>query len=244
MRPLTQDNCVFQRVEKKYLLTLDQKRRLLERIGPRLEEDRYGKSTVCSLYLDTADSLLIRNSLDGGTYKEKLRLRCYGTPGPDSLVFLEIKKKFQGVVYKRRAAMTLTQAEGYLDRGVKPFESQIMSEIDYAMIRYRRPKPVVAICCEREAFCAREQPGLRLTFDSGIRCRTEALRLEDGAWGQPILGPDQVLLEVKTGLAMPLWLTRALDENGIYPTSFSKYGTAYCGLSRRQKGEQTHVCNS
>ena len=88
----------FQRVEKKYLITAEQKAALLECIGQSLVPDSYGKSTVCSLYLDTPSWRRIRNSIHAGAYKEKLRLRSYGTPNPESLVFLKIKKKYKGVV--------------------------------------------------------------------------------------------------------------------------------------------------
>ena len=118
------DICIFRRVEKKYLITEERRRELMDRIGERLCRDEYGQSTVCSLYLDTPDFRLIRNSIDATTYKEKLRLRSYGTPGSDSRVFLELKKKYRGVVYKRRLAVTYRQAEVYLRSGIKPFDSQ------------------------------------------------------------------------------------------------------------------------
>ena len=219
--------CIFKRVEKKYLLTEAQYERLLSRIGPHLRPDEYGRSTVVSLYLDTPDRRIIRSSIEAVDYKEKLRLRCYGTASPDSTVFLELKKKFGGVVYKRRAAMRLTEAEGYLQRGVKPFESQILSEIDWAMQLYGRPQPATLIACEREAWFDEEHPDLRLTFDRNIRYRETELRLERGAAGRTLLPAETVLLEIKTAGAMPLWLAAALDAEGILPGSFSKYGTAY-----------------
>ena len=122
--------CNFKRIEKKYLLSEIQYEALFRRIGSHLKPDEYGRSAVMSLYLDTPDYRIIRHSIEAADYKEKLRLRSYGTASADSTVFLELKKKFGGVVYKRRAAMTLTEAERYLRTGVKPFESQIMSEID------------------------------------------------------------------------------------------------------------------
>ena len=112
------DICIFRRIEKKYLICGAQRRELMDRIGERLAPDAYGESTVSSLYLDTPDWLMIRNSIDATTYKEKLRVRSYGTPGPDSRVFLEMKKKFKGVVYKRRVALTERQAEAYLRSGI------------------------------------------------------------------------------------------------------------------------------
>ncbi len=223
---------VFQRVEKKYRMTLDLRDRFLAEIGDYLEPDEYGKSTVCSLYLDTPDRRLIRESIDAKgfekpAYKEKLRMRSYGTPNDDTKVFLEIKKKYKGVVYKRRVRVPLRKAKIYLNGGEKPTESQIMEEIDWAMHYYGAMGPAMLIACEREAYTVRDNPQLRLTFDTGIRYREFDLDLALGHEGTKLLPDDIVLMEVKTGGAMPLWLAHALDKYQIYPTSFSKYGTAH-----------------
>lgn len=247
---MSQELCIFKRIEKKYLLTCEQKAGLLAHIGGQLEPDPHGRSTICSLYLDTPDHLLIRNSLDARSYKEKLRLRSYGVPQDDTRVFLEIKKKYKGVVYKRRAAMTLAQAETYLDCGVKPYESQIMAELDYAMRFYRYPKPAMLVAYEREAYFVRGLPNLRLTFDTGVRYRTARLLPPDGADGKQLLPDDAVLLEIKTDGAMPVSFARALGVCGILPASFSKYGTAYRDWQSRSevnhsicKGVGQNVCN-
>ena len=219
--------CNFKRIEKKYLLSEAQYEALFDRIGSHLKPDEFGRSTVMSLYLDTPDDRIIRASIEAVDYKEKLRLRSYGTASADSTVFLELKKKFGGVVYKRRAAMTLTEAEQYLRTGIKPSESQIMSEIDWAMKLYGRPKPAVMIACEREAWFDEAHPDLRLTFDRNIRYRENELRLSKGSAGIRLLPEQTVLLEIKTAGAMPLWLADALDAEEILPGSFSKYGAAY-----------------
>ena len=233
------DICIFRRIEKKYLLTEGQCRALMDRIGGNLQADEYGRSTVMSLYLDTPDYRLIRSSIDATTYKEKLRLRSYGTPGPDSRVFLELKKKFNGVVYKRRVAITERQAEAYLRSGIKPFDSQIFRELDYAMGFYGGPKASVVLCYEREAFTVPSAPNLRLTFDTHVRYRDTELTLTAGAAGEELLPPGMAVLEIKTDGAMPLWLARALDECAIRPASFSKYGTAYRDMCRHQKFQVT-----
>ena len=219
--------CIFKRIEKKYILSDEQYEALFEKIGPKLEPDEHGRSTVLSLYLDTPDHRIIRSSMEAENYKEKIRLRSYGTAEPDSTVFLELKKKFDGVVYKRRAAMTLAEAESYLQQREKPFDSQIVREIDWAMKLYGRPKPAMLIACEREAWFDGEHPDLRLTFDRGIRYRERELQLRSGSAGTLLLPENTVLLEIKTGGAMPLWLSHALDAERILPGSFSKYGAAY-----------------
>ena len=218
---------IFKRIEKKYLLSEVQSEMLFQRIGAHLKPDEFGRSTVLSLYLDTPDHRIIRNSMEAVDYKEKLRLRSYGTATADSTVFLELKKKFGGVVYKRRAAMTFAEAERYLRQGIRPFESQIMSELDWAMQLYGWPEGAMMIACEREAWFDEEHPDLRLTFDRNIRYRENELRLDRGSAGSSLLPEQTVLLEIKTAGAMPLWLADALDEEGILPGSFSKYGAAY-----------------
>ena len=219
--------CIFKRIEKKYLLSEEQYEALFRRIGPHLKPDEFGRSTVMSLYLDSPDRRIIRASLEAVDYKEKLRLRSYGTASADSPVFLELKKKFGGVVYKRRAVMTLAEAERYLRRGQKPFESQIVSEIDWAMRLYGWPGPAMLIACEREAWFDEAHPDLRLTFDRSIRSRENELRLDRGSAGVELLPEGTVLLEIKSAGAMPLWLADALDAEEILPGSFSKYGAAY-----------------
>jgi len=218
---------IFRRVEKKYRLTPPQKEALLSLIGPHLTPDAHGRSTICSLYLDTPDHLIIRNSIDARVYKEKLRLRSYGTPTPDETVFLEIKKKYKGVVYKRRESLPLETAMGYIAGSPMPRDTQIMREIDYAMHFYRQPQPAMLIAYEREAYFDRELPSLRITFDTGVRYRTEDLHLDHGHHGTQLLPDDAILMEIKTDGAMPMWLARALSDCMILPTSFSKYGTAY-----------------
>lgn len=221
------DIFIFRRVEKKYRITPAQKDALMNELQAHLSPDEHGRSTICSLYLDTPEHLLIRNSIDARVYKEKLRLRSYGTPSPEDHVFLEIKKKYKGVVYKRRVVMTLQEAMTYIASGEKPVESQIMSEIDFAMHFYRHPKPAMLIAYERDAYFDRELPTLRLTFDTNVRYRDKDLQLDHGHDGTRLLPEDAILMEIKTDGVMPLWLAQALSRCNILPTSFSKYGTAY-----------------
>ena len=237
---------IFRRIEKKYLLTQEQYQALLAEISEVLIPDAYGKSTICSVYLDTPDFRLIRASIDAKTYKEKLRLRSYGVPTDESKVFLEIKKKFKGVVYKRRVSMTLAEATAYLAEGKKPFDSQIMRELDYALQFYGHPPPAAVIAYEREAYFVKDLPALRVTFDTGVRYRLTELSAKYGTHGKEILPPGRVLMEIKTDGAMPCWLASALDRCGIFPTSFSKYGTAYREFALNEsdfieKGEPTHA---
>lgn len=239
---MSKDNFIFKRVEKKYLLTAPERASLLEKISPMLVPDKYGHSTVSSLYLDTPDFRIIRASIEAKlwehAYKEKLRLRTYGLPTEQSKAFLEIKKKYKGVVYKRRISLSLADAVEYINGGEKPPDSQIMREIDYAMMYYSHPKPMAVVSYERDAFFVRDLPALRITFDSEVRYRNYDLDLTHGAYGKSLLEEGFSLMEIKTDGAMPLWLSRALDELKIYPASFSKYGKAYLDIINEKRNNK------
>jgi hypothetical protein len=172
--------------------------------------------------------MLIRRSLDKPLYKEKLRLRTYGVPNDDSNAFVEIKKKFKKVVYKRRVKMKYVEAYNYLINGAPPPEStQITKEIDWFMKSYENVVPAMVISYERLAMFSNEDKNLRITFDNNIWWRREDLDLRKGAYGQDLLPPKHYLMEIKIPGAMPVWLASALYELNIYPISFSKYGRAY-----------------
>lgn len=238
---------IFQRVEKKYLLTKEQQAALMARIGGYLAPDPFPHATICSLYLDTPDHRIIRHSREAVDYKEKLRLRSYGTPDDEATVFLELKKKFGGVVYKRREAMPLREVLQYLSGGPAPKDTQIMRELDYAMQFYHQPAPAMFIAYERDAWFVRDDEQIRITFDSNARYRAAGLDLRAGSGGTALLPQDTVILEVKTIGAMPLWLADALCDCHILPGSFSKYGAAYERTQRRPitmtQGEYDHVSN-
>lgn len=218
---------VFKRTEKKYIITLNQRKQLLELISSQICSDKFGESTVCSLYFDTDDFRLIRNSIDKPVYKEKLRLRSYSTPKAGSNVFLELKKKYKGVVYKRRETLKYSDAMNYLNTRSKPIDTQIMKEIDWTMNYYNGLKPKMFIAYDRTAFYSKEDSNLRITFDKNVRFRNYDLELGKGSYGDLILDSGLCIMEIKILNSMPLWLSNALTQLKIYPSSFSKYGTAY-----------------
>lgn len=227
---------IFQRVEKKYMLTPAQ----FESLNAALRErgmlpDEYGKHAVCNVYYDTKDDLLIRRSIEKPIYKEKLRLRCYGTKGEEDVVFAEIKKKYKGIVYKRRITINQERAHRWFaeERGC-PQSTQIGRELDYMMKHYDL-YPRVYIGYDRMALFDPENPDLRVTFDTDIRWRTSQLDLRAGDFGQPLLEKDQILMEIKIPGALPIWLCRVLQELGIRQRSFSKYGTCYQKFLKEQK---------
>ena len=220
----------FKRYEVKYFITPQQYAAILPELRRRFVLDEHGRYTVSNIYFDTDNYEIIRASIEKPVYKEKLRVRAYTTPDPETgRVFVELKTKYRGVVYKRRIMVSVPEARAFLDRGVFPAgaDPQITREIARFLDMYH-PTPKVVLCYDRTGMICAENPDLRLTFDRNLRWRQEELSLTRGDWGSPILpGDDRIVMEVKIPGVMPLWMARLLSENGIHRTSFSKIGTCY-----------------
>lgn len=219
---------VFKRYEIKYMLTQEQKLKVLQVLEPYMALDEYGRTTIRNLYFDTDNYRLIRRSIDKPAYKEKLRVRSYKQADADSTVFVELKKKYQSVVYKRRIALPqLAAMQWLMGENPCPKDTQISREVDYFLAYYRTLRPVVFLSYEREAYFEKNGGDFRVTFDDTILCRREDLSLESKVHGTSLLPEGMVLMEIKCCGGMPLWMSRVLSEQHIYRTSFSKYGTAY-----------------
>lgn len=221
------DQAVFKRYELKYMLTIAQKEALLQVMAPYMALDKYGRTTIRNIYFDTENYRLIRRSIEKPMYKEKLRIRSYRRAEKKDKVFVELKKKYDGVVYKRRISMPQQQAMDWVCRGVGAPDSQIGREIEYFRNYYTGLHPAVYLSYEREAFYSKDGSDFRVTFDDHIYARQDRLSLGEEADGQTLLPEGMVLMEVKTSGAIPLWMVKHLSENRIFKTSFSKYGTAY-----------------
>lgn len=219
---------LFRRYEIKYIIKKSQYDDLLKLMLKYMQADDFGQSTICNIYFDTPDNLLIRRSIEHPIYKEKLRVRSYGKVEDDTTVFVELKKKYDGVVYKRRVDMPYKMAREYLCEGkLNMPKTQITNEIDYVLKFYKNLNPSMYISYEREAFFSKTDSDFRMTFDRNILYRDYDLTLKSDVYGKSILPPDEMILEVKTSQAIPLWLTEFLTHNKIYKASFSKYGNAY-----------------
>lgn len=224
---MTETKLTFKRYEKKYLLTPDEYARIRARLAPYIEQDDYFSSTVCSVYYDTENYEFIRRSIDAPVYKEKLRLRSYNVPSADGEVFVELKKKYKGVVYKRRVMMTADMARRYLACEYSPpDDNQMMREISW-FLHCNAVKPRVFIASDREAYRAIDDAELRITFDRSIRWRDNQLDLTCGSHGEELLPDGYVLMELKLPDSAPLWLAHMLSEEALFPRGFSKYGECY-----------------
>ncbi|RHR10045.1 VTC domain-containing protein [Pseudoflavonifractor sp. AF19-9AC] len=233
---------IFQRYEFKYLMDARQLQAVLAAMAPHMVPDEYSHSSIRNLYLDTPNFRLIRRSLEKPVYKEKLRIRSYGRAGREENVFVELKKKCCSVVYKRRISMSQHQALGCVAGTELWPDNQIGTELAYAADFYKTLCPAVFLSYERDSFRGMEDEDFRVTFDREIRYRREELTLDSDAWGVPLLAPNQVLMELKVAGGLPLWMAHVLSEQGIFKTSFSKYGTAYADiLLSGQRGEQKYA---
>lgn len=228
---------VMQRYELKYLLDSEQTAYLKEHLKGRMQVDQYGLTSIASLYYDTPDDRLIRLSSEKPEFKEKIRLRSYGLATDTSPVYLELKRKAYGIVYKRRIQSTISLVEDFFEGKEICDDSQINREITTFRNFYRKLIPACLIIYDRTAYF--EPDGeLRLTIDAAPRFRTDHLDLTSSMEGELLLPEGWTILELKVQDAIPLWLAEILSAGKIFQCSFSKYGEAYrrqmIRASRRQ----------
>ncbi len=218
---------VMKRYELKYIITPEQRTFLEKMLEGHMKLDKYGITSIASLYYDTIDYRLIRESIEKPPFKEKIRLRSYGLASDSSPVFLELKRKYDGIVYKRRVQTVIPAVDRFFAReGDIVADGQIAREITYFRDFYGTLVPACLIIYDRAAYF---EPGgdLRLTIDGNPRYRIKNANLTTNMEGISLLPEGYSILEIKVQEAMPLWLTHILDEGHIYKTSFSKYGEAY-----------------
>ena len=226
---MQQAKLLFQRYEKKYLLTEAQYRQVIEAIREKMVPDAHARYSIKNIYFDTEDYDLIRTSVDGADYKEKLRLRAYGTwdRNKNNRVFLEIKKKYDGIVYKRRIGMSFLDAMFYVFSGERPegLTDLETSEFDFFLKRHHIVNRTF-LTYDREAYAAADGGELRITFDTNIRYQISGFSFDEKQASEqvPVMG---VLMEIKNPMSMPLWVAQMLSKYQIRPYSFSKYGAVY-----------------
>lgn len=221
---------VFKRKEIKYLLSEEKLTAMMPAIKAHMEPDEFAHSSISNLYYDTPDFRMVRRSMEKPQYKEKLRLRSYSSPKECGKVFPEIKKKAEGIVYKRRVCMEYEEATEYLHGKSRSPSGQIFRELDWIISSYNSLAPRVFMSYERDSWKGKEDSNLRLTLDRDILWRTVALDLREEKWGEKLLRQGQVLMEIKAANAVPVWLAHLLSDNNIFPVSFSKYGRAFEGI--------------
>lgn len=230
---------VFERLETKYLLNEEMYLKLMNVINNHLEKDKYFESNIYNIYFDSNDYMLIQNSLEKPIYKEKVRLRSYHKPDIDEDVFLEVKKKYNGIVSKRRVSLKLKDFYEYLRSGVIPKSSsdQRFKEIDY-LFNYYRLEPKLLLAYDRKSYFDKDNINFRITFDSNIRSNENNFHLEDIKEEKPYFEERMYIMETKVLGGYPKWFIDALSTLKIYPASFSKYGSIY---TKKLKEELNYV---
>ncbi|MBO5485410.1 MAG: polyphosphate polymerase domain-containing protein [Eubacterium sp.] len=227
---------IFKRYELKYMLNRQQKENIVKSMEAYMKLDRYGRTTIRNIYFDTDTYRLVRRSLEKPAYKEKLRVRSYYPANGEIPVFVELKKKYDKVVYKRRLVCPEAQVMNCFCNGNPlPDDSQIGNEIRYFWKYYETLHPVVFLSYEREAYYALDESDFRVTFDENILYRENDLSLGSDVYGTSILEDGKTLMEIKTSGGIPRWMCEILTQNHIYKTSFSKYGTAYGQMLKTEK---------
>ena len=227
----------FDRIEKKYLITKNDKKALLKVIKQNMTKDSYHKSEVLNIYFDNDNYDLITQSIDWTDFKEKLRARSYS--GYDR-VFLEIKTKIRGKEYnpgfKRRVMITHDDFDELINRRLTTVnlasraiefnnDLQIAHEVDY-LIDHFDLKPKILVTYNRESY--KDESGLRITFDENLKYRDDNLSLVKTKRDKIYFKDDHnIIMEIKAHGVMPLWLVKKMSELKIYPQRFSKIGKIY-----------------
>lgn len=235
---------VMKRYEMKYILSKEQLLYLKEALLDHMEVDQYGKTTIGSIYFDTPDFRLVRTSIERPIYKEKIRLRSYGLAQNNGHVYLEIKRKAEGVVYKRRVETTEEDVSSFFAYQKDIGENQIAKELIYFRNFYQKLEPKIMVMYDRTSYLEIDGD-IRLTIDENPRYRTYDLNLHTSMDGEPLLKQGCAILELKVQQEMPLWLVNILSKGNIYKSNFSKVGEAYKLISQRkplyQKGDNTYA---
>ena len=245
-RNITMAIQTFKRHEIKFLMTAEQSEIIQHELNNHnMELDSYcktkGSYSIYNIYFDTKNNDVIRRSLDKPWYKEKLRMRSYNIPrGLNDTVFFELKKKIGGIVSKRRAVMSYSEALNFLEIGWKApslgYENlQVLDEIEAFQYRYHSV-PKVFISYNRVAYFDKDDKEFRISFDKDILTRRNNVNLFDCNYGIKLIDDNQRLMEVKITDQIPFWLSSLLSDLKIYTTSFSKYGLEYkkfCQISKK-----------
>jgi len=237
----------------KYILDAERYNDIKKLLVKYMNLDEYNQDekhyTIANIYYDTHDNNIIRQSVAKPKYKEKLRLRAYGVPELDSKVYLEMKKKYRGVVYKRRVTLRLDEAYDFINtaqipeaENAKYVQQQVFRELKHS-IEFYKPIPALYLAYDRIAYFGKDPseggPGrdLRISFDFNIRSRRENVRLEAGDFGVPLLEDDLYVMELKSANLLPRWLLDYFGEHNLSRGSISKYGTEYKGYLRQLQAE-------
>jgi hypothetical protein len=221
----------FTREEIKYQITSKIADILMCEFNKRLTPDMFPKYKVHTIYYDNDNDGIITHSIQKPViFKEKLRLRFYENNNVlNPFGYFELKRKYDGTVYKKRIKLSPSQAEELL-QGKSALEvldeTQISIEI-LAFLKRTNAKPKIYIGFERHAYEEKPEMDLRVTLDTDIASRRKGLGLRSSTLDVPLFLGKTFVLEIKSSLAYPMWLAELLSKHKIYPIPFSKWGAIY-----------------
>lgn len=227
------------RYEFKYIVPNQLLIPLREFIQPFVELDEYvsdGKKvhyTVRSVYFDSPSFDFYYEKVEGIKNRKKVRLRGYDENGPDDIVFLEIKRKYDIPIIKYRAPLIYKNAiKIFQEQNLNGFALDKFSNMEgynnskrfFYQVFSRNLRPVVLVVYEREPYLSKFDKTIRITFDKNLRGlgypSLENLYSENGL--NPAL-PGSFIMEVKFNKTFPNWLNPAISRFGLKKQSASKY---------------------
>ena len=217
---------VMKRYELKFHLSREQVLYFQRAISKYMKIDKYGITTISSIYYDTPNYRLINRSIEKPLFKEKIRLRKYGNSNDESPLFLEIKRKSEKIVYKRRIVTDKLSVHNFFFLDKDFGDKQIDRELKAFKDNYGALEAKYLIIYDRTSYY-QDNSDLRVTLDMNPRYRVDNLEFKDLNNATPLLEKDEAILEVKVQHSIPLWLVEILTKGKIYQTSFSKVGTAH-----------------
>lgn len=232
------DRTIRCRHEMKYLISESKAHAIAQFIKPYVPLDRYSKLQrggaypIVSLYLDSNDLLLCRESLTGQKNRFKLRIRSY-TDEPDYPCFCEIKRRMNIIIMKNRARIMRKNIAPLLSgRPLPPQDYHVDEELlkqFQLYIKSINARPTILIRYLRQAYESDSENRLRLTFDRQLAYKvthSPQIYLNDSAWEHNSLTISGVILEIKFTGRYPAWLSRMVEYFDLRQKSISKYATS------------------
>ncbi|MFW9821957.1 MAG: VTC domain-containing protein [Candidatus Thorarchaeota archaeon] len=228
----------FNRFELKYQISFKERDRIISLIRPFMRLDTYVNNNfnyeVRSLYFDSNFHHSFLEKRDGVAIRKKLRIRYYPSFLNDTqqYAFIEIKKKLNDNVAKRRIYIPLKDSLRFLDshhRDTKQFfenasdqDKSTLKEIWFLNKRYNL-KPVCIVSYKRQPYVSKFEKTFRITFDTDLKVRRYNLDLRFGGGSKYIVPPNICVMEVKFNNIIPKWAIKIIQKNDCVQYKISKF---------------------
>jgi len=184
---------------------------------------------ICSLYLDTLDLHLYHQTAYGEKDRFKLRVRSYSDDAA-SPVFLEVKRRVNEVILKRRVGLPRDVALELLSTGrsdrLGGCSNEQLADLEYfkAHLAVAAARPFLRVRYVREAYEAVGGDPLRITFDTDIDwLPTCAMDVNLDAAGWIATGVPGEVLEIKFTDRFPAWVGTMIRGFDLNRESVAKY---------------------